>query len=52
MPAQDGMQKISSVAWSPNGIRLAVCTADRIVHLFDDNGNKKDKFPTKPSDKG
>jgi len=46
------MQKVSSVTWAPNGKKLAVCTADRVVHLFDEAGSKKDKFPTKPSDKG
>jgi len=45
------MQKISALAWSPNGKKLAVSTADRVVHLFDEHGEKKDKFPTKPSDK-
>lgn len=25
-------------------------TTDRVVHLFDENGEKKDKFSTKPSD--
>jgi hypothetical protein len=27
-----------------------VVTADRIVYLFDDNGEKRDKFSTKPAD--
>jgi hypothetical protein len=43
---------------------MAVCTANRVIKfkfkifkkktivLFDDAGNKKDKFPTKPSDLG
>ena len=30
MPAIDGMQKVSATAWSPNGKKLAVCTADRV----------------------
>lgn len=33
-------------------MRLAVSTADRIIHLFDENGERKDKFPTKPAEKG
>jgi intraflagellar transport protein 172 len=34
----DGMQKISSISWSPNSKKMAVATADRVVHLFDENG--------------
>jgi intraflagellar transport protein 172 len=52
MPAADGMQKISALAWSPNLMRLAVSTADRIIHLFDDAGERRDRFPTKPAEKG
>jgi len=50
--AVDGMQKISALAWSPNGKKMAISTADRIIHLYDENGEKKDKFPTKASEKG
>lgn len=49
--AVDGMQKISAVAWSPNGQKLAVSTADRVVHLYDDYGERRDKFPTRPAEK-
>jgi intraflagellar transport protein 172 len=38
------------MTWSPNNQKFAVCTADRVVHLFDDFGEKKDKFSTKPCD--
>jgi len=51
-PAVDGMQKISALAWSHNGSKLAVSTADRVVHLYDDMGERRDKFPTKPAEKG
>ncbi|CAG9326113.1 unnamed protein product [Blepharisma stoltei] len=51
-PAVDGMQKISAITWSANGMRLAVSTADRVVHLYDDQGERKDKFPTRPAEKG
>lgn len=47
---QDAPVKISAIAWSPNNNKLAVATADRTVYLFDDQGEKKDKFPTKPAD--
>ena len=49
--AVDGMQKISAVTWSPNGQKLAVSTADRVIHLYDDSGERKDKFPTRPAEK-
>lgn len=45
------MQKISSITWSPNSKRMAVATADRVVHLFDENGQRQDKFSTRPADK-
>ncbi|CAD8094928.1 unnamed protein product [Paramecium sonneborni] len=51
MPALDGMQKVSGLAWSYNGQKLGVCTADRKILLFNDQLGKEDNFPTKPSDK-
>lgn len=39
-----------AIAWSPNNLKLAVCNNDRVIILFDENGEKRDKFPTKPSD--
>ena len=45
---QDGMAKIAAIAWAPNNLKLAICTSDRIIHLFDEMGEKKDKFSTKP----
>ena len=50
--AVDGMKKISSICWSPNNRRLAVATADRYIHLFDENGNPMERFLTKPNIKG
>ena len=38
------------LCWSPNNLKLAVATADRTISLFDDKGDKKDKFSLKPSD--
>ncbi|KAG5180215.1 hypothetical protein JKP88DRAFT_182394 [Tribonema minus] len=46
------LQKVTAIAWAPNNRKLAVCTADRVVTLFDENGEKRDKFSTKPADKG
>jgi intraflagellar transport protein 172 len=42
------MAKIAAIAWAPNNLKLAVCTSDRVIHLFDEMGEKKDKFSTKP----
>jgi intraflagellar transport protein 172 len=36
----DGMQKIAALAWSPNSKRYAVATADRVIHLFNENGER------------
>lgn len=49
--ANPGCVKVTAVSWSPNGKRLAICTTDRVVLMFDENGVKKDKFSTKPADK-
>lgn len=49
-PAQ-GIVKVTAVCWAPNGKRLAICTTDRVVIMFDENGVRKDKFSTKPADK-
>jgi len=47
---QDGAAKICSLAWSPNNLKLAVCTSDRVILLFDEQGEKRDKFSLKPAD--
>ncbi|TPX43982.1 hypothetical protein SeMB42_g04483 [Synchytrium endobioticum] len=48
--AHDGPARITAMAWSPNNERLAICGADRIIQLFDDKGDRKDRFATKPAD--
>ncbi len=50
LPAGPGVAKVTAVAWSPNNMRLAVVTADRVVHLIDENGERRDKFATKQGD--
>ncbi|KAK3767076.1 hypothetical protein RRG08_017951 [Elysia crispata] len=50
MPPMDGAAKICAVAFSPNSQKLAVCTSDRVVVLFDEQGEKRDKFSLKPAD--
>ena len=39
-----------AIAWSPNNMKLAICDYDRYVYLFDETGEKKDRFPTKAAD--
>ena len=51
LPPTDGPTKVTSICWSPNSLRLAVATHDRVITLFDENGEqKKDRFSTKPAD--
>ena len=38
------------MTWSPNNKKLAVATSDRVIVLFDEQGEKRDKFSTKPID--
>lgn len=52
MPPAEGICKVTAICWSANNKRLAVVTVDRVVHLFDEHGERKDKFSTKPADKG
>ena len=47
---QEGAAKITAMAWAPNNSKLAVCTADRVIVLYDEQGEKRDKFATKPVD--
>jgi len=46
----DHIARVSALTWSPNNKRLAAATSDRVVHLFDELGERKDKFSTKPGD--
>lgn len=50
-PPVDGMSKVTSIAWSTNTTRLATVGADKIVQLFDEHGDKQDRFSTKPAEK-
>ncbi|XP_052741813.1 intraflagellar transport protein 172 homolog [Bicyclus anynana] len=50
LEAQDTDSPVADVCWSPNNVKLAVATAERIVLLFDRDGVRRDKFSTKPSD--
>eukprot|EP00939_MAST-03C_sp_MAST-3C-sp1_P000124 g124.t1 len=52
MPPKDDICKVTSICWSNNNHKMAVVTADRVIHLFDESGVQKDRFSTKPTDKG
>ncbi|XP_037541132.1 intraflagellar transport protein 172 homolog [Nematolebias whitei] len=47
---QEGAAKVTCMAWSPNNTKFAVCTVDRVVLLYDEQGERRDKFSTKPLD--
>ncbi|VDD80059.1 unnamed protein product [Mesocestoides corti] len=47
---QQTSAKISAIVWSPNNKRMAVATSDRIIVLFDEDGERKERFLTKPAD--
>ncbi|MBN3325630.1 IF172 protein, partial [Atractosteus spatula] len=47
---QDGAAKVTCMAWAPNNGKFAVCTVDRVVLLYDEQGERRDKFSTKPAD--
>lgn len=48
--SQDGAAKVCVITWSPNNQKMAVCTSDRVILLFDEQGEKRDKFSLKPAD--
>ena len=50
MGAEQAPNKVQATAWSPNCLRLAAATRSRVVHLFDEHGDRRDKFSTKPAD--
>lgn len=41
---------MTCMAWAPNNTKFAVCTVDRVVLLYDEQGERRDKFSTKPLD--
>lgn len=38
------------MTWAPNNMKFAVCASERTIILFDENGEQRDKFSTKPCD--
>lgn len=47
---QDQINEICGLTWSPNQQKLAVATVDRTIILYDENGEKRDKFASKSGD--
>ncbi|XP_024146740.1 intraflagellar transport protein 172 homolog [Oryzias melastigma] len=47
---QEKVAKLPCLAWAPNNAKVAVCTPDRVVLLYDEQGERRDKFSTKPVD--
>lgn len=48
--AQNGIARVHALAWSPNSKRLALADHGRFVHLFDEQGERRDRFSLKPAD--
>ncbi|CAF1215295.1 unnamed protein product [Adineta steineri] len=44
-----GEAQISAICFSPNGQKLALCI-DRVIQLYDETGELRDRFATKPID--
>ena len=49
-PAQPGIARVPAMCWSPNSKRLAVVDHTRAVILYDEAGEKRDRFSLKPAD--
>eukprot|EP01028_Stygiella_incarcerata_P009695 TRINITY_DN4643_c0_g1_i1.p1 TRINITY_DN4643_c0_g1~~TRINITY_DN4643_c0_g1_i1.p1 ORF type:complete len:1792 (-),score=469.38 TRINITY_DN4643_c0_g1_i1:1897-7272(-) len=46
----DDISRVVALCWSPNNRRLALADHRRFIFLYDEKGERKDKFSTKPSD--
>ena len=50
--SDSGINRVSALSWSQNNLKLAVVSSDRVVQLFDHEGERRDRFSTKPAPKG
>lgn len=50
LPPAENINRVNSLTWTPNNSKLAGVTSDKVVYLFDENGDRKDKFKTKPAE--
>lgn len=49
-PNGTGQFRITALAWAPQSYKLAIAgSKDQVVWLYNEQGDKKDKFPTKTS---
>ncbi|KAJ3078603.1 hypothetical protein HK102_004371 [Quaeritorhiza haematococci] len=48
--AADVPSRVTAIAWSPNGQKIALVGSDRVVQIFDETGERRDRFSTKPGD--
>ncbi|XP_046993145.1 intraflagellar transport protein 172 homolog [Schistocerca americana] len=48
--AENCASKVLAIAWAPNNSKFACCMSDRLIHIFDEKGVKRDRFSTKPVD--
>ncbi|KAI8848693.1 hypothetical protein BC829DRAFT_443633 [Chytridium lagenaria] len=49
-PPADALNRITALAWSSNNQKLAIVGVDRVISLYDETGERKDRFSTKPGD--
>ena len=50
-PEKSRVGKVSAACFSPNNRKFAVCGADGVIRLFDEQGVPFDKFSTKPAER-
>ncbi|CAJ0935257.1 unnamed protein product, partial [Mesorhabditis belari] len=50
LPQQGGASRICAIASTPNASKAAVATTDRAIVLFDEKGEQRERFATKPID--
>ncbi len=41
-----GKEKVTAVTWSPDNCKIAVCTANGVIALFNERGEEMEKFST------
>lgn len=49
---QDFQSKVTALCYTRDNKYLAVATQDRLISIYDENGDEVDKFNTKPNNKG
>ncbi|CAI9571384.1 unnamed protein product [Staurois parvus] len=50
LSSQEGAAKVTCMVWSQEQCAVCgVCTVDRVVLLYDEQGERRDKFSTKPA---